>query len=285
MMNAQHLNRIAIQGVPGAFHEIAARRYYPADGLQIVPAHTFEELVGMVEGERQAEGGIMAIENSIAGSILFNYQLLYHSRLQIVGEVFLRIKQNLLTLPGSTIEDLREVHSHPMAIAQCRQFFKQYPAIKLIETEDTALSARKVGENRWRHTGAIASDLAAEMYGLEVLADSIETNKKNFTRFLILHAQPSDLQSHQINKLSICFSLRHQVGTLHQVLGELARQEANLTKIQSVPLVGQEWQYLFFIDFVIENNRSSDEVIAAIEPLTEELRILGKYQKGQHHED
>ena len=128
----------------------------------------------------------MAIENSIAGSILFNYQLLFESSLQIVGEVFLRIKQNLLIMPNSSIAELKEVHSHPMAIAQCRQFFKQYPSIKLIETEDTALSARKVKENNWKHTGAIASSLAAEMYGLKIAADSIETNKKNFTRFLIL---------------------------------------------------------------------------------------------------
>ncbi len=278
-------NRIAIQGVPGAFHEIAARCYFPTEQLEIVPANTFEDLVNLAENPNSTEGGIMAIENSIAGSILFNYQLLFESSLKIVGEVFLRIKQNLLTMPNSSINELKEVHSHPMAIAQCRQFFKQYPAIKLIETEDTALSARKVSENKWRHTGAIASSLAAEMYGLKIAADSIETNKKNFTRFLILQPQESLLKDHQIDKLSICFSLDHQVGTLHRVLAELAKQEANLTKIQSVPLVGQEWQYLFFIDFVIGKEKSFEEVIAAIQALTQGLRILGKYQKGQHYED
>jgi len=284
MNNTQALNRIVIQGIPGAFHEIAARYFYADKGLLIKAAHTFDELVDLVEKEK-VDGGIMAIENSIAGSLLYNYQLLSQSSLKIVGEIYLRIKHNLMVNPGVAFEDLREVHSHPMAIAQCREYFKNYPQIKLISAEDTALSAKRVQEKKWKHTGAIASSLSARLYGLEMLAEGIETNKKNYTRFLILNQQPVVNADHAIDKVSICFKVKHSVGSLHRVLKELASHQANLTKIESSPILGSEWQYLFFIDFVIDANVNSNKVIESIRPLTSQLKVLGQYPKGTHYEN
>ena len=167
--------RIAIQGVPGAFHHIAARRFFNDKNLEIIPADTFEELMVKAEDKLQTDRALMAIENTIAGSILNNYQLLNHSNLHIVGEVYLRIQQNLMVFPGVKIEDLTEVYSHPVAIAQCHKFFQQYPHVKLIESEDTALSAKRVRDGQLKNTGAIASSLAAEMYDLEMIGKSIET--------------------------------------------------------------------------------------------------------------
>lgn len=283
--NAKELNRVVIQGIPGAFHEIAARQYFPNKGLIIQPANSFDILVNALENGTAVNHGIMAIENSIAGSLLYNYQLLSESSLKIVGEVYLRIKHNLMCMPGVSIDELEEVHSHPMAIAQCRNFFKQYPHIKLISTEDTALSAKRVRANKWKTKAAIASSLAAQLYDLDMIAESIETNKKNYTRFLILSRQSVSDNNQTYNKVSICFKLKHEIGSLHRVLMELALQQANLSKIESAPILGSEWQYRFFIDFIFDENVDADKVIEALQPLTSELIVLGKYTKGTHYEN
>lgn len=276
--------RIAIQGVSGAFHEIAARHYFKNESVQVIPSNSFEKLIELTQNPDLSDGGIMAIENSIAGSILQNYSLIRQSNLAITGELFLRIKQNLLAIKNQKVEDLTEVHSHPMAIAQCRPFFKKYPNIKLIETEDTALSARYISEKNLKHIGAIASNNAAEKYDLNVLAEGIETNKQNYTRFLILDNITSSIPANY-NKASICFSLKHQIGSLHKVLAGLADQGANLTKIQSVPIVGQSWHYLFFVDFVLKNPDDFNKTIKAIEFETEALQILGRYKTGKHYDN
>ena len=277
--------RVCIQGGAGAFHEIAAKQWFAGRALRIVPAVTFAEMVDKTEQQRDTDVAIMAIENTLAGAILFNYALIYNSRLHIVGEVFLRIKQNLLALPGQGIEDLREVHSHPMAIEQCREFFRQYPHIRLVETEDTALSARHVRERHLLHTGAIASSLAAEMYGLDILRESIETNKQNYTRFLILEPMGYGLLPHDANKVSLCFAVDHTVGSLHKVLAVLAAYHANLTKIQSAPIVGKPWEYRFFLDFVMDgDDLTYEQAIDAIRPITHDLRVLGIYQQGKHYD-
>jgi len=272
--------RIGIQGFSGAFHEIAARQFFKEQQIEIVPAHTFGELLEGIEAGNKMDVGLMAIENTLAGSIMTNYRLLLDSKLKIKGEVFLRIRQNLLTLPGVKIEDLKEVHSHPVAIAQCRHFFSQYPHIHLVETYDTALSARDVRENNWKHIGAIASDLAADLYGLNMLAPAIETNKHNHTRFLVLEKAEEAKINPTANKVSLCFAVDHEVGSLYKVLAVLAAYNVNLTKIQSAPIIGKPWEYLFFVDFAIEGV-PWQQAIDAIKPITRDLKILGAYIAGK----
>ncbi|MCO6479891.1 MAG: prephenate dehydratase [Phaeodactylibacter sp.] len=275
--------RVSIQGYAGAFHEIAARHCFKEAPLEIVPAHTFEDLVEMVERREKADVGLMAIENTLAGSLMHNYTLLNQSKLSITGEVYLRIKQNLMALPGQRIEDLREVHSHPIAIDQCRAFFTRYPNIHLVETADTAWSARNIRENGLKGIGAIASTLAAELYEMEILAESIETNKKNHTRFLVLHNEKPET-SEEPEKVSLSFSVDHTVGSLYKVLAVLAAYNVNLTKIQSAPIIGHPWEYLFFLDFVTEGSVGYQQAIEAILPLTHNLRVMGVYRKGEHYD-
>ncbi len=272
--------RIAIQGYPGAFHEIATCCYYSKETIEVVPADTFDDLVDLVEAGTQVDGGLMAIENTIAGSLLNNYQLLNNSSLEITGEIFLRIRQNLMALPGQKISDLKEVHSHPIAIEQCRPFFKKYPQIKLVAMEDTALSAKRIREGKLTGIGAIASTLAAERYKMNLLAEGIETNKKNFTRFLVLDKEvPADFPI-EINKVSICFSAPHKSGSLHAVLKVLADHRANMTKIQSVPMIGEAWRYIFFIDFIFEKYEDLSIITDQLTAHTVGLKILGKYREG-----
>jgi prephenate dehydratase len=272
--------RVAIQGYAGAFHELAARQFFTDKPLEVVPAHTFAEVVQAVEQGATADAGLMAIENTLAGSLMANYQLLLESDLMITGEVFLRIEQNLLTLPGVKIEDLEEVHSHPVAIAQCRRFFKDYPQIQLVEKVDTALSAREVRDNGWRHVGAIASGLAAEMYELDVLAAGIETNKKNHTRFLVLEKRRMEDLIAEANKISVSYAVDHTVGSLYKVLAVLAAYNVNLTKIQSTPIIGHPWEYRFFVDFEVHGDLSWEQAVNAIRPITRDLRVLGAYRTG-----
>ncbi len=272
--------RIAIQGYPGAFHEIATRCYYPEQSVEMVPADTFDELVEVVEKGTFADGGMMAIENTIAGSLLKNYQLLNNSGLQITGEVFLRIRQNLMALPGQKIADLKEVHSHPVAIEQCLYFFKKHPHIKLVSMEDTALSAKRIREGELAGIGAIASSLAAERYGMDLLAEGIETNKKNFTRFLVVGKEIPMIIPSKINKISISFSVPHEAGSLHKALKVLADHQANMTKVQSVPLIGEAWRYIFFIDFILEKYSNLSAIIEELGPHTAGIKILGQYQEG-----
>lgn len=280
---SDHPIRVAIQGFEGAFHEIAARHFFAPRAIQVVPCETFEDLVSAVESGTSADVGIMAIENTLAGSLMGNYQLLNKSSVRISGEVFLRVKQNLMALPGTSIADLREVYSHPIAIAQCTAFFRNYPHIKLIEGLDTALSARDVRDSGDRHRGAIASELAAGLYGLEMLAPGIETNKKNHTRFLILEQHLPIVPPHaEKEKISLSFSVDHEIGSLYQVLGVLAAYQVNLTKIQSTPIIGKPWEYMFFVDFLVEGKFSSTQAIDAILPLTHDLKVLGTYPEGRH---
>ena len=273
--------RIGIQGVAGAFHDIAAQLYFPDRPVEIVPAQTFTELVEHLTVAKASDIGMMAIENTLGGSLVFNYQLLNESDLSIVGELYLRIKQNLMALPGQKIEDINEVRSHPMAIAQCRHYFRQYPHIKLVETADTALSAKEIKDKQLPGIGAIASNRAAKLYELEILQESIETNKKNHTRFLVLSPIPAP--ETKVEKVSICFAVGNKVGTLHQLLGVLAAYNLNLTKIQSRPIIGKPWEYLFFVDFVVEGAIGWQYALDAVRPLTSYLKVLGAYEKGEHH--
>lgn len=274
--------RVVIQGYSGAFHEIAARFCFENTPIEVVPAHTFEELVDELESGENVDVGLMAIENTLFGSLMHNYKLLHKSSLHIVDEVYLRIKQNLMVLPGVKIEDLKEVHSHPVAIDQCREFFRDYPHIRLVQIEDTALAARNIQEQGLTDVGAIASSLAADIYGMEIIAAGIETNKKNHTRFLVLHKTKNIQET--ADKVSLCFSVDHKVGSLYKLLAVLAAYNINLTKIQSAPIIGHPWEYMFFVDFISEGHIGMEQAIDAIRPLAHNLRVLGIYPKGQHHD-
>lgn len=278
--NASPIKTVAIQGGFGSFHEIAARKFF-TDEIKIIPCDTFEEVTQLVS-THQIDYGVMAIENTVAGSLIPNYTLLRESPVKIIGEEYLRIKQNLVALPGQQIKDISEVHSHYMAIAQCRDFFKQYPKIKLVEAVDTATSAMLIHEKQLIGKGAIASDLAAELYQLEILAPEIETNKRNYTRFLIINHQDANGNHHSnCSKASLCFSLPHQKGSLSRVLSVLAYYDMDLTKIQSMPIVGKEFQYFFYADLVFPDFERYRQSLTAITPLIVDLQILGEYKHGR----
>lgn len=281
----QLARRVAIQGIPGAFHEVAARLYFDAEPLEIVPALTFEDLVRRLEQNDGVDIALMAIENTLAGSLMSNYRLLDNAQLSITGELHLRITQNLMALPGQNIHNIHEVYSHPIAIAQCRDFFRAYPHIRLIEAEDTALSAKQISDRNQSGAAAIAGVLAAEMYGLEIIAPGIETNKKNHTRFLVLERRSEALEVVGADKVSISFSVDHEVGSLYKVLAVLAAYNVNLSKIQSAPIIGKPWEYLFFVDFVTEGKVGWKQAFEAIRPLTHGLKLHGAYRQGKHYDD
>jgi prephenate dehydratase len=272
--------KVAIQGGYGAFHEIAAKHYFQNDHIEIITANTFKDLFKSLR-MNHADLGIMAIENSLAGSILPNYGLLQESNMKIIGEIYLRIKQNLVALPGQKIEDIKEVFSHPMAILQCQLFFNNYPHIKLIDSIDTALSAKEIHDNQLKGTAAIASKLAADKYNLEILQESIETNKMNYTRFLILADKKGiHKPGPSINKASIYFALAHEIGSLSKILSIFSFYNINLTKIQSMPIMGKDWEYQFYVDVTFKDYKIYHQAIDAVRPFTSDLGIMGEYEKG-----
>ena len=270
--------KVAIQGVKGCFHEQAARLFYEEHGHAvpgIVECATFEDLyMSMASGKSDA--AVMAIENTVSGGLLPNFELLRRYDRKIKGEVFLRIQQNLMALPGQKIEDIKEVRTHYMAINQTREFFKDYPWIRLVESEDTAKSAAEVAGQGLVGVGAVASELAAELYGLEILAPGIETYKQNFTRFLIFD-DSIEVDPSKVNKSSMCFTLPHTPGSLAHVLTILSFYGMNLTRIQSLPIPGQEWQYFFYVDIKFDDHTRYGQALAAVRPLMEDLTILGEY--------
>lgn len=269
--------RVVIQGVRGAFHEMAARALF-GEAIDLVPAVDFDELVRKTADPHTADVAVMAIENSLAGSILGNYKLLQKSDLRITGELTLPIRQNLLALPGVRLDALREVHSHPMALAQCAEFFRAWPHIRLVESEDTAESAARIARLQLTDTGAIASALAAELYGLDILAPNIETHPANFTRFLALCPAGAAVPVPGANKVSLSFTVPHRPGSLSRILTMLAAQSANLTKIQSVPLVGQVGEYLFLVDFTVQNPAVIPETLRLVDVMTEQFKVFGIYR-------
>ena len=272
------MKKIAIQGVKGCFHEQAARLFYEEHGHivpDIVECLTFDELYKSMDSGI-ADAAIMAIENTVSGGLLPNFELLRKYDRKIKGEVFLRIQQNLMAMPGQKIEDIKEVRTHYMAINQTREFFKDYPWIRLVESEDTAKSAADLAANGLMGVGAVASDLAADLYGLEVLAESIETYKQNFTRFLIFD-DALEVDMAKVNKSSMCFTLPHTPGSLAHVLTILSFYGMNLTRIQSLPIPGQEWQYFFYVDIKFDDYVRYEQALAAVRPLMEDLTILGEY--------
>ncbi len=270
--------KVAIQGFEGSFHQEAARQFY-GKNVEVICCSTFREVVKIAGNKKESDGGLMAIENSIAGSILPNYNLLQKSNLCIVGEVYLQIKQNLLVNPGVTLEDIREVHSHPMAILQCFGFLDKHNW-KLVETEDTALSAKHIHQHRSKHLAAIASKLAADIYKLDMIAPNIHTLKNNYTRFLVLQRPEKAQKIDGANKASINFHTDHSKGSLAKVLTKIAEAGINLSKLQSFPIPGSDWKYSFHADVEFNTVHEFDEMIQVVDTLTEDLKVYGIYKKG-----
>ncbi|HBG58439.1 prephenate dehydratase [Proteiniphilum sp. UBA1028] len=278
------MKRVAIQGGLGAYHEIAARDYFRGEDLEIVACNTFRDIFTEAEKDPKLVG-VMAIENTIAGSLLKNHDLLKMHNLQIAGEHKLRITHSLAALPGQKVNDIREVMSHPMALMQCEDYLDSLSGIRIVEHDDTALAARDIRDRNMIGTAAICSTLAAEMYGLEILAQGIETNKRNFTRFFIL-AREEMLQEIQkdnhINKSSLVFVLPHAEGSLSQVLSVLSFYGINLTRIQSLPVIGREWEYQFYVDLTFGDYTRYRQSIDAIMPLISGLKVLGEYREEKY---
>lgn len=281
--------RVAIQGVSGAFHEIASRQFFANEETETIQCLSFNDLFdALLFGK--ADYGVVAIENSLAGSILPNYALLQKSQLKILGEVFLRIEQHLLAVPDTTLSQIQEIYSHPMALEQCLDFLDplRRKGVRMLDSEDTALSAKRIAEEQNKNAAAIGSSLAAEIYGLQILRAGIETNKKNFTRFLVV-SNEANYQNHTSqaikNKASLNFRLPHQEGSLSQVLSVLAFYKINLSKIQSLPVVGKEWEYLFYIDLTFTNFTKYKQALDAIRPLTMELHSMGEYAQGKRPQE
>ena len=271
--------KVSIQGYEGSFHQAAARHFF-GKHVEVIPCATFREVVKIASNQKESDGGVMAIENSIAGSILPNYNLLQKSNLTIVGEAYLQIKQHLLVNPGVKLEDIREVHSHHMAIQQCLEYLDQHNW-KLVETEDTALSAKLVHQHKSKHIAAIASRLAAELFELDVIAPNIHTLKNNYTRFLVLQPVSENNSIDGANKASVNFHTDHSKGSLARVLTRIAELGINLSKLQSFPIPGSNWQYSFHADMEFENIDQFEKVLEQIRPVTEELKVYGVYKKGE----
>ncbi len=269
---------MSIQGFEGSFHQVAARQYFGKD-VAVITCATFKEVIRIASSKKESDGGLMAIENSIAGSILPNYNLLQRSALKITGEVYLQIKQNLLVNPGVKLEDIREVHSHPMAIQQCLEYLDQYHW-KMVETEDTALSAKMVHQKKAKHVAAIASKLAADMFDLNVIAPNIHTMKNNYTRFLVLQREEQVKLQADANKASVNFHTDHSRGSLARVLGKIADGGINLSKLQSFPIPGSDFKYSFHADMEFSGIEQFNKVVEIIKPLTASLKIYGIYRNG-----
>ncbi|MCU7552468.1 prephenate dehydratase [Chitinophagaceae bacterium LB-8] len=271
--------RVSIQGFEGSFHQVAARQFF-GKGVEVITCATFREVVKIAGNKKESDGGVMAIENSIAGSILPNYNLLQKSNLKVTGEIYLQIKQNLLVNRGVKLEDIKEVHSHPMALQQCLDYLDKYNW-KLVETEDTALSAKHIHQKRSTHIAAVASKLAAELFDLDVIAPNIHTMKNNYTRFLILQREDAIQEIDEPNKASVNFHTDHSRGSLAKVLTKIAESGINLSKLQSFPIPGSDWKYSFHADMEFDSLSQFERAMDKIKPLTEELKVYGVYKKGK----
>ena len=271
--------RVAIQGYQGCFHEQAARLFYGDVPVEVKECDTFPGLFQALDGG-QADAAVMAIENTVSGGLLHNFELLRKQQRQVKGEVYIRIQQNLMALPGQRLEDIREVRTHYMAINQTRPWFEQNaPWMKLTESEDTAKSAAEVAKEGLLGVGAVASTLAAKLYGLQILASGIETYKQNFTRFLVID-DGYDVPVEQRDKAVICFTLPHKPGSLAQILTILSFYDMNLTRIQSLPIPGREWQYFFYADIKFSDYVRYQQALQAVRPLIEDFQILGEYHSA-----
>ncbi|GEO10853.1 prephenate dehydratase [Segetibacter aerophilus] len=271
--------RVAIQGYEGSFHQEAARKFF-GKNVEVIPCDNFRQVIKVACDKNESNGGVMAIENSIAGSILPNYNLLQKSDLTIVGEKYLHIRQHLLVNPGVELSDIKEVHSHPMALLQCIDYLEQHHSWKLVETDDTALSARYIHRHKSKHTAAIASKLAAELYELDIIAPDIHTLKNNYTRFLMVQRKGEAMVVDGADKASVYFETDHSKGSLAKVLTAIAVNGVNMNKLQSMPIPGSDFLYGFYADMEIEGTEQFNQVVDDIKPLTAKLKVFGTYKRG-----
>ena len=277
------MKRVAIQGFEGSYHDIATRLFFMDEETELICCETFAEVFDALAADNDVVA-LVAIENTIAGSLLHNYELLRGSGMAIVGEQKLRIAHCICCLPDEDWADLCEVHSHPVALAQCETFLQSHPELKAVQAEDTALSAKEIKEKQLRGHAAICSTHAAKLYGMRILQENIETNKHNFTRFLVVADRwrtdelKAETISRQANKANIVFSLPHEEGSLSAILSVFTFYRINLTKIQSLPIIGREWEYMFYVDVTFNDYTRFQQSINAVRPLTKELTILGEYK-------
>jgi prephenate dehydratase len=269
--------RVAIQGIATSFHEVAAMTYF-GNAIETVECLTFQEECCALN-QNQADYAMMAIENSIAGSILPNYFLLQQHHFRIVGELYLPVHLHLLTLPGVTLRDIRVIESHPMAIRQCSEFLQNLCGVEIRESDDTAYSARKVSEKKLKDTAAIANEQAANKFGLQILERRIETHKKNFTRFLVLTKQVNSIS--MADKASLCFEVANEVGSLADVLTVFKVHRINLTKIQSVPIIGKPQEYAIHVDVEWTERKYYEEAMKKVMRQVRNLTVLGEYKKAK----
>jgi prephenate dehydratase len=273
------MKRIAIQGYEGSFHQLAAHAYFGSH-VEVIPCATFRGVIKTASDSKSSNGGIMAIENSIAGSILPNYNLITGSGMVITGEIFLKIRQHLMVSPGVELEDIREVRSHPMALLQCLDYLDNHKW-KLVETEDTALSAKEIARHKSRHVAAIASELAASLFELDIIAGDIQDENNNYTRFLILEKIGAAVSGVEPDKASIHFQIRNETGSLAKILTCFADHSINLTKLQSFPVPGSKWKYSFHADLEINDVSQLNDAIHHAGKFFEKIKILGTYKKGK----
>lgn len=277
------MKRIAIQGEPGSFHDIAAHEHFAGEQIQLICCATFEEVFENIRLDPTVIG-LVAIENTIAGSLLHNYELLRESNATVVGEHKLHIKHSVCCLPDDDWDTLQEIHSHPVALAQCRRFLGEHPDLKAVESEDTAGAAEYIARHKMHGWAAICSSHAAQTYGMKVLQEDIHDNKHNFTRFLVVSdTRKADFLRplEHSNKSSLVFSLPHEEGSLSKVLTIMSFYDINLTKIQSLPIIGREWEYLFYVDVTYDNLTRYRQSIDAITPLVKNIKILGEYEASK----
>ena len=273
---------VAYQGLPGAYSDIASQKYFK-NKAKTCPKNTFTEIFKAVKNKK-CGFAMVPIENSIAGSVYQNYDLLAQYNLYIVGEIYLRICHNLLAVPikNKTKEErlgaIKKVYSHPVALAQCQKFFNKHPWLKAVSSFDTAGSAKELAQKGNKNTAVIASSLAAKIYGLEIIKQKIETNKNNFTRFVVVSQKQKVIKP---NKVSLIFSTNHKPGSLYQALKPFAQRKINLTKIESRPIIGQLWEYVFYLDFEISSIKKCQQAIKELKTNCLFLKILGFYQKGK----
>ncbi|MFS4482291.1 prephenate dehydratase [Hyunsoonleella sp. 2307UL5-6] len=273
------IKTVAIQGVRGSFHDIVSKEFFDKP-VAIIECMTFDRVVDALIN-KECDAAIMALENSIAGSIIPNYALIDDNQLHIVGEHYLDIQHNLMALPNQSINDIKEVYSHPMALLQCKAFFKQYPHIKLVEDKDTAEVADRIQKQQLKHTGAIASVMAAEIFELNILAHSIQTIKNNETRFVIVKRINSEVTESDINKASIKFEADHKRGSLATILNVMSDCNLNLTKIQSLPIVETPWKYAFFVDVTFDIYSDFLKAKSLIEIMSSSFKVLGAYKNAK----
>ena len=282
------MKKVAIQGLEGSYHDIATREFFKDEEIELICCNTFNEVFSAIASDSKTIA-LVAIENTIAGSLLHNYELLRDSGTVIVGEQKLRIAHCVCCLPDEDWQDLKEVHSHPVALAQCETFLQRHPELKAVQAEDTALSAKDIKEKQLHGHAAICSSRAAKMYGMRILQENVETNKHNFTRFLVVadRWRADELKAEgigqQVNKANIVFSLPHQEGSLSQILSIFTFYRINLTKIQSLPIIGREWEYMFYVDVTFDDYTRFRQSIDAVRPLTKELSILGEYKAFENN--